>query len=270
MNVIAQHGFAFLYALAFLTRIPVPDLSRAVQWDKQQGNGKIAQISVYYYPLVGALLGAILLVALISFEYSTAPGALLLSSEQSALIAVLLLVIWCLVTGGLHLDGLADAGDAWVGGYGDKQRTLAIMKDPYAGPMGIMLVVLVLLLKFAALWLVVKNQSWWLLLAAPVIARYLMLPLFKFTPYVREKGWGSDICKNISGGALAVISILMAVLSVLAFQHQSLLVLGVVAAVFVLARNMMMQRLGGTTGDTAGALIEVSEALILVVAVLSH
>ena len=262
MNPLVKHWFAFLYAIAFLTRIPVPDLTSALK----QHKSAIGQVSVYYYPLVGLLVGFCLVALYLSFQLSIAE--LNFSSEKSALVAVLVLLAWCLVTGGLHLDGLADAGDAWVGGYGDKQRTLDIMKDPYVGPMGLMLVVLVLLLKFAALWLVIKEQSWWLLLAAPVLARFLILPLFKFTPYVREKGWGSDIAKGINGIALIAIATIIATLSVLVFQQKTLLVLAVVAAIFVLARNMMMQRLGGTTGDTAGALIEVSEAFILVVAVL--
>lgn len=262
MNALLKHWFAFLYAVAFLTRIPVPDLTSAL---KQQKSA-IGQASVYYYPLVGLLVGLCLVALYFSFQLSITE--LNFSSEKSALVAVLVLLVWCLVTGGLHLDGLADAGDAWVGGYGDKQRTLDIMKDPYVGPMGLMLVVLVLLLKFAALWLVIKEQNWWLLLAAPVLARFLILPLFKFTPYVREKGWGSDIAKGINGIVLIAIATIIATLSVLVFQQQTLLVLAVVAAIFVLARNMMMQRLGGTTGDTAGALIEVSEAFILVVAVL--
>jgi len=262
MSALLKHWFAFLYAVAFLTRIPVPDLTSALKQNKSM----IGQASVYYYPLVGLLVGLCLVALFFSFQLSITE--LNFSSEKSALVAVLVLLVWCLVTGGLHLDGLADAGDAWVGGYGDKQRTLDIMKDPYVGPMGLMLVVLVLLLKFAALWLVIKEQSWWLLLAAPVLARFLILPLFKFTPYVREKGWGSDIAKGINGVALIAIATIIATLSVLVFQQQTLLVLAVVAAIFVLARNMMMQRLGGTTGDTAGALIEVSEAFILVVAVL--
>lgn len=47
--------------------------------------------------------------------------------------AALLLTVWVLLSGGLHLDGLADSADAWLGGFGDRERTLTIMKDRAAG-----------------------------------------------------------------------------------------------------------------------------------------
>lgn len=104
----------FLIALQFLTRLPVRIAS-------EPDEKSIAQ-SLSYYPLVGLIIGALL--AGIAWGLSGAP--VLLS-------AALLLVTWVLVTGGLHLDGLADSMDAWVGGLGDRERTLAIMKDPYCG-----------------------------------------------------------------------------------------------------------------------------------------
>ena len=65
------------------------------------------------------------------------------------------------LTGGLHLDGLADSADAWVGGFGDRARTLEIMKDPRSGPAGVTAIVSLLLLKCAALAsLSVENAAW--------------------------------------------------------------------------------------------------------------
>ncbi len=60
----------------------------------------------------------------------------LLASAPAWPVAVLVLAVWVGLTGALHLDGLADSADAWLGGYGDRARTLAIMKDPYCGPAG--------------------------------------------------------------------------------------------------------------------------------------
>ena len=73
-------------------------------------------------------------------------------------------------------DGLADSADAWVGGLGDRERTLAIMKDPRSGPMGVTAVVLVLLLKFAALAsLPLADTAIWL---APMLARTAITAAF--------------------------------------------------------------------------------------------
>src|SRR5690606_41444159 len=107
-----------LIALQFLTRLPVrlPGLPTA------QENGR----SLLWYPLVGLLIGSLLVLAW-----------LLLQGVSTGLQAALLLAIWVWLSGGLHVDGLADTADAWVGGYGDRERTLASIKDPACGPVGV-------------------------------------------------------------------------------------------------------------------------------------
>jgi adenosylcobinamide-GDP ribazoletransferase len=101
----------FLVALQFLTRLPV-------HMPEPPDEREIGQ-SLLYYPLVGLLLGLML-----------AALAWAMRDGSSMLHAALLLAMWVLMTGGLHLDGLADSADAWVGGQGSRERTLAIMKDP--------------------------------------------------------------------------------------------------------------------------------------------
>lgn len=107
-----------LIALQFLTRLPVRLLGMPAP--EQVGR------SLLWYPLVGLLLGGLLLAA-----------QALLSQQPAVLQAALLLTLWVALSGGLHLDGLADTADAWVGGYGDRERTLAIMKDPRSGPIAV-------------------------------------------------------------------------------------------------------------------------------------
>jgi len=102
--------------------------------------GREAGLSLLWYPAVGLLLGLLLWVA-----------AMLLSPLATPLAAALVLAAWVSCTGALHLDGLADTADGWVGGHGDRERTLAIMKDPCSGPVAVAAVVCLLLVKFAAL-----------------------------------------------------------------------------------------------------------------------
>ncbi len=272
--------FAFWYAIAFLTRIPAVNLSAALK----NNNQAISQNSLYFYPLVGLIIGAILFFVYsicywqVSQSDPTSQGMAAMSitgtgfDSSSLIIAAFILISWCLITGGLHLDGLADAADAWVGGYGDKQRTLDIMKDPTVGPMGVMLLVLILLLKFSALVVLVDKFETWGLLAAllviPMLARYSILPLFYFTPYVRDKGLGSNLKRSISSFTMIAITLACSILAVIFLQQKTLLVLVLMVAILLGARNIMMQRIGGTTGDTAGALIEVQEALLLAALVL--
>lgn len=268
--------FSFWYAIAFLTRIPAVNLTKALK----QNNAAISQNSLYFYPVVGIIIGLVLffIYGVCAWQVGqtyTAGSANYAGGgfdSSSLIIAALMLAGWALITGGLHLDGLADAADAWVGGYSDKQRTLDIMKDPTVGPMGVMLVVLVLLIKFSALVILVDKLDDFLVLGAliaiPMLARFSILPLFYFTPYVREKGLGSDLKRSISPVMLMVITAICSILAVIFLQHKSLLVLILFVAILLWARNIMTQRIGGTTGDTAGALIEVQEALLLAALVL--
>ena len=267
--------FSFWYAIAFLTRIPAVNLTQALK----KNNQSISQKSLYFYPLVGMIIGLVLffIYAVFSWQMGWQEDGKVAQAaagfhSSSLLIAAFILSAWCLITGGLHIDGLADAADAWVGGYGDRQRTLDIMKDPTVGPMGAMLVVLVLLMKFAALVVLVDTFNsgfvFGALMAIPMLARFSILPLFYFTPYVRDKGLGSDIKRSISVSLLLLTTVICLVLAVIFLQQKALFVFMIFIAILVWARRIMIQRIGGTTGDTAGALIEVQEALLLAVLVI--
>jgi adenosylcobinamide-GDP ribazoletransferase len=201
-----------------------------------------------FYPLVGLLFGAIL-------------WALnwLLLGHAALLHAALLLSVWVLLSGALHLDGLADSADAWLGGFGDRERTLTIMKDPRSGPIAVVTLVLVLLLKFTALLALIGQAHSLALIIVPLIGRSALLGLFLTTPYVRAGGLGQALADHLprsAGKQVLAVSALVCVL---------IAGLGGVVAVLlafwdvVWLRQVMLRRLGGTTGDTAGALLELLE-----------
>ena len=70
------------------------------------------------------------------------------------------LAAWVLLTGGLHLDGLADSADAWLGGLGDMEKTHRILKDPLVGAAGVIALISILLLKFVSLLILLENGAW--------------------------------------------------------------------------------------------------------------
>lgn len=241
---------SFVIALQFLTRIPVPgmrDISEA-----ETGR------SLLYYPLVGVVIG-LLLVGL----------NMLLAGAPDSLQAALLLAAWVLITGALHLDGLADSADAWLGGLGDKERTLAIMKDPRSGPAAVVLIVLLLLIKFAALQALVSEDHWPVLILAPLLARTSLPLLFQTTAYVRPGGLATAVAEHISwrGGILLPLLVCLAILVTMGWSAALPIIAALVS--FILLRIMMCSRLDGTTGDTAGAMVEVIETVVLVVAMLA-
>ena len=232
-----------LAALGLLTRIPVP--SRTWQQPDVQAR------SLPWYPLVGLLIGLLLCVL-----------AWLLQGSSSLLAAALLVAAWAWLTGGLHLDGLADMADAWMGGMGDRERTLSIMKDPCSGPSAVVTLVLVLLLKVAALASLGHSMGMavWL---APLLARALLPAAFLSLPYVRANGMGSGLSGASRGGCVLALLLSLAVVVGLTGTHalRALLAAGLV---FVLWWRACHKRLGGITGDTCGALVELVEMAVLV------
>ncbi|OCR26333.1 cobalamin synthase [Pseudomonas syringae] len=235
----------FWIALQFLSSLPI----RLPGMPQPQELGR----SLLFYPLVGVLFGVLLL----------ALNALL-DGAPLMLHAALLLTAWVLLSGGLHLDGLADSADAWLGGFGDRERTLTIMKDPRSGPIAVVTLVLVLLLKFSALMALIENHHPLGLLLAPLIGRAAMLGLFLGTPYVRAGGLGQALADHLPRKAGQQVLLVSALVCVLIAGVSGVLVLLVAAVGFFWLRHLMLRRLGGTTGDTAGAMLELLEVAVLV------
>jgi adenosylcobinamide-GDP ribazoletransferase len=238
---------AFLIAFQFLSIFPVK-LTTPVS---SAAMGR----SLLFYPLVGLLMGSVLLAA-----------AMLLSSQTTLVSAALILTLWVVITGGLHLDGLADSSDAWLGGLGDKARTLAIMKDPACGPIGVLALVLVVLLKFVAIVSLIDSEQTVALLWAVMLARLAMPLLFLTTPYQRASGLASAMHQALPESALRSM-LLLVTLATLMLANVGVVLVSLL--VFLLLRYLMERRLGGFTGDTAGAMIELLETTVLLYFVLS-
>ena len=232
---------SFLIALQFLTIIPVTHLTIAS--DKQLGDSSL------FYPVIGLIIGSLLVVS-----------ALWLSDLSLTIQAAIILILWVLLTGGLHLDGLADCADAWVGGLGSKQRSLDIMKDPAAGPIAVVVLVLLLLLKWSMISFVIEQNSIEALLLTPMLGRVAILILMLKANYIRADGLGKKIVLNLPVSAVKGLVLFCMLLS--------LYYLGVLPISFMLMMLFTVfyqskKRLGGVTGDVYGASVELVEIAIL-------
>jgi len=241
---------ALLIAGRFLTRLPFPDPGTL--------SGPDLGRSVAFYPLVGLLIGLLL------WGLSSLLAGLAIPAPD--LSAALVLVAWVWLTGGLHLDGLADTADAWIGGLGNRERTLEIMKDPRSGPFAVVALVLVLLCKWAAIAALISEGVTAGLIWIPALARAQLPILMLSTPYARPEGMGAagihlGHFASWAGPGLALAASTL-------FLGPKALILALVAGIlFLLWRRAMMARIGGYTGDTAGAVVELGETLMLVAAV---
>ncbi len=232
-------------ALSFLTTLPVrapagPEgsLGRAAPW----------------FPAVGALVGALLAVAWWGLSFAFPP----------TLSALLVVALWAALTGGLHLDGLADCGDGMLAAQ-PPERRLEIMRDPRLGTFGAISLVLYLLLKvFAVAALSQASPAGYVsLLLAPALARWLLLIVAR-QPSARPGGMGAAFSQGLTPGAIGVAAVLPAILAVLGgWQGLAAIVAAVlVAGVIMLAARA---RLGGVTGDVLGLTVELTELAVLLV-----
>ena len=237
---------ALIAAFLFLTRIPMPDIKNL----DDQDNGR----AFVLFPLVGLTLGALL----------TSSALFLHGHLPHDVIAGLIVLLWVLLTGGLHLDGLGDSADGWLAG-GNVERTLEIMKDPRSGSAAVIMICASLLIKFSALSHLIAEQHWWALVLAPMVARALSLSLFLTTPYISPSGIASQFLQQVNRFHLrtSVAATALITLVILGWQT-AFWSLGLSLFMFLGLRQLMLRRLGGTTGDTSGALIEWIELTFLI------
>ncbi|MDQ7090095.1 MAG: adenosylcobinamide-GDP ribazoletransferase [Methylococcales bacterium] len=243
LNVVSS----FLLALQFLTRIPIT-FNRVVS-DKQWGQ------TVLFYPIVGLIIGS--LIAFIAF---------LLVETHFTVNAALILMVWVAITGGLHLDGLADCADAWAGGLESPQRSLAIMKDPRSGAIAVVILVLLLLLKWVALSrLLIQPDFLGYLILIPALGRSAILALMLSTPYVSPQGLAKTLNAYFPKIAALIILSLSVLIGCYVIGLMELLFTGLI---IYLIRRLSLQRLGGVTGDVYGATVELVEVTLLTLVIL--
>ena len=235
-----------LIALQFLTTLPVK-VAVPVE-NKQLGQ------SLLFYPVVGLIISALVILL--------ASG---LSLQPPYVAAVLVLTVWVALTGGLHLDGLADSADAWLGGLGDKVKTLAIMKDPTSGPIAVSILILLLLTKFIMLAELISVQNWIAIILAATLSRTALPLLFLTTPYVRQNGIAALLIQHQPKTTTKQMVLAVSLISIFL---SGLWILLLSFGLFLLFRYWMLQRLDGVTGDTAGAMVELLETGILIIAVI--
>lgn len=239
---------SLLAALTFLTRVPVP---KRVVLDAED----IAHAGPAF-PVIGAGIGAAV----------GAVAAALAPSLTPLLATVLALAVGALLTGALHLDALADGADAL--GAGSRQRALQIMREPTIGAFGAVAVALDLLIKAAAVAaLVDHHRVVRFALTAGALSRLAPVLLATALGYARA-GSGTGTALTRGGRLLAALATAIAVgIALLATGSDGAILIGVTAAIVAAFALVLRRWLGGVTGDTMGAALELTETAALVVAV---
>jgi adenosylcobinamide-GDP ribazoletransferase len=229
----------FWLALSFLTTLPT------LRFDLPPGGLSAAAA---WFPTVGLILGLLL------WAVQALAGALFAPLLASALVVT----AWVVLTGGLHLDGVADSGDGLIPPV-SRARRLEILRDPRLGSFGGLALILVLLLKVLA----VREVGWGALIVAPVWARFWLLWAARH-PQARLDGMGATFAAGLTNAILIAAAVLPLLVLVFAGGRGVLaaLVAGLVAWGCV---RLEQARLGGMTGDVNGLVVELGELAILLV-----
>jgi adenosylcobinamide-GDP ribazoletransferase len=232
-----------LVAVRYLTILPVPGrhatgltgLGRAAAW----------------FPVVGLALGVVLGVA----------DRGIVRLFPGLLGALLTVTLWKVLTGGLHLDGLADCLDGLAGR--DPSHRRVIMSDSRLGTFGAVGLILFLMIEIVALAELGPGARWRALLAAPAIGRAMPPLLARLYPAARADGQGAAFVAEVAGGAAVAALLLALVVAALTLRAAGLAALLVALVVAVLGARFLVGRLGGITGDVLGAAVEAAELAAL-------
>ena len=238
-------------ALQFLTVIPLPG-------GKKIGEQEIAG-SLPFFPVVGLVIGLVAAAGDFVFAALFPPG----------IAAVLTVLLFVLITGGLHLDGLADTADG-IFSVRDRERMLAIMRDSRIGTMGVLAIVFVIALKIAALAPLAHVQRLGIILFMPIAGRTAMLLMLTALPYARKDGGLASLFirrRSWLHPAFALIFLMISgwLLTAggwLPTPETGLILITSGVATAALVTAWVYGKLGGFTGDTVGAAAEITETVV--------
>jgi len=243
-------------AIRFLTIIPIASFppSNVTNQDKEEDLEENFANSMAFFPLVGMLIGVLLVILRRIFYYL--PVSPLVGDT-------LILIVWIWLSGGLHLDGFADSVDGFLGGH-DKEEILKIMKDSSTGAKGVVALVSLLLLKFVLLIetpLFLKDA---VLFFTPTIGRWSMvIAAFIGKPARLKNSMGKLFMDYVGWRELAFASLTMSVIGILLFRLYFLHLVIIGIGIVLLILKYCQKRIGGISGDILGAINEIVEVSIL-------
>ncbi|MBP6323203.1 MAG: adenosylcobinamide-GDP ribazoletransferase [Fusobacteriaceae bacterium] len=236
----------------FTTRLPLGNSSNFTE----DGVGK----SMKFFPLVGIILGLIMY---------TAHTLLSLYINSSLVIAAVIVVIYVILTGALHLDGLSDTFDG-IFSYRSKQRMLEIMKDSRVGANGVIVLVLYFILNiiFLADLESIDLPMGAFILLYPVVGRMNTVINCATAPYARTSGMAKDFVEqtDYKGFLISFLITMGYAYAVLTYFKLDISIIAIVPIMAILGyyfARLMTRKIGGVTGDTLGAVLELTQVVML-------
>ena len=250
--ILKNSFFGFLLSLQFFSSLPIRK--------QLPMNPKTVTAMYVILPVLGILMGcSISLLYLVNEQYL---------QVTNLLFAILVVVAGIVMTGGLHLDGWIDMGDAYFS-YQDKRRRLEILEDSRVGAFGAISLVVLLLLKIGFVFELLHRDyqnTFFYFIAIPFLSRLALLVYFLTTHTVKEKGLAAYFKSQVDSTKIWTALIIHMVLFSI-FTYYFIGIFGIILVVCMLLfiyfyRKWTIKNFGGMTGDLIGALNEGAEVFI--------
>jgi len=238
-----------LIALQFMTRIPI-NINLDISPQEFGSSSK-------FFPIVGLIIGAFL-ATVFKLTQPLFP---------SLVVGALLIIIEIILTGGLHLDGFMDTADGLLSAR-PREKVLEIMKDSRVGAHSVTAVTSLFLIKFSLLASLPVHFSARLLFLMPAVGRWLMLFCLAFFPYAREDGLGKVFWQKTKKEYWYITGVLLILLIIYLLPLRYLLALILTFLIALTPILIINKQLNGHTGDTYGAVNEITQVIFLLVCLL--
>ncbi len=231
---------SILLMITFFTRIPIRYNYEYIEKDFIRG--------IKLLPLIGLLIGAAMYIPVLFQNVIHGP-----------IMALLAWVIYICITGGLHIDGLADTFDG-IFSNRDREKILEIMKDSRIGTFGVIGIFLLLI------WNVVFTSyiDAKFIILVPIVGRSAAMLSASISKYAREgQGMGKAFVENCGAGEAIFAIIFSCIFTILLLNLQALIILIITYLAVLIATKNIKQKIGGMTGDTIGFMIEFSQGVFI-------
>ncbi|MFC2061270.1 adenosylcobinamide-GDP ribazoletransferase [Elusimicrobiota bacterium] len=235
---------SLIFAVQFLTIVPLKKDNCV--------NERVIAGSAMFFPLVGLFLGSVLILI----------DILLVNIFPDYIINIIIVFTLAVITGGLHLDGLADTVDGFYAGK-NKAEILRIMRDSSIGTMGMLGLACIILLKIGFLQALAIPSKYAALLVMPVLSRWSMAFSICCFDYAREEGKAKYFFKSPDRLEFIIASLFTCAVVFFIFKWHGLLLMLLISLSTLIFGIRSRSKINGITGDTLGAINEINEVLVL-------
>lgn len=253
--LLAQYA-ELVAAVRFLSILPVPGATHIFETQERREGTPRLILGSAYFPLVGLLiaLALSLLLTLIKMIF------------PHLIVAALLTIALVVLTGGLHLDGLMDTCDGIFGGR-TRERRLEIMRDSRVGSFGVLGGACILLLKFAIFASLDTHTLFTAFLIVLPCSRWSMVLALRVFPSARATGLGVTFRQTVTPTRLVIAGGIAFAIALITGHFIGIILWGGATCIALIMGAWFMEQIGGLTGDSYGAIAEVSEVVALLMLV---